>query len=196
MKTSEHRREIVRRSREKNEHKYVEKKKASDKAYYRENHTAVRTTQAKHHTANRKRLNQQSQAINEARLETGPVYKLTCLMRTRVGNHLRGKCAKGGVTFELICCSPEALLRHIGDKPGQRDHIVPLAQYDVATEQHKMTRWENLQMLTFEENDENNDRLSTNAMADNVEQCWWPDGITFDMLPDIYPGWATPLNKH
>lgn len=34
FKTSEHRRKIVHRSREKNKHKYVDQKKASDKAYY------------------------------------------------------------------------------------------------------------------------------------------------------------------
>ena len=58
-----------------------------------------------------------------------------------------------------------------------------------------MTRWENLQMLTFEENDEKNDRLPTKAMADKVEQCWWPKGITYDMLPDIYDGWTTPFRQ-
>lgn len=26
-----------------------------------------------------------------------------------------------------------------------------------------------------------------------VERWCWPDGVTEDMLPDIYPGWATPL---
>lgn len=196
MKTSEHRREIVRRSREKNKHKYVDKKKASDAAYYRDNHTTVRATQAKHRTANRERINKQSQAINKARLKTDPVYKLKCLMRTRIGNHLRGKCKKSGVTFQLIGCSPAELLEHLGDKPGQRDHIFPLSRYDAATEQHKMTRWENLQMLTFEENDEKNDKLPTKAMASNVPKHLWPDGVTYDMLPDIYPGWATAQNKH
>ena len=196
MKTSEHRREIVRKSREKNKHKNVDKKKASDNAYYRANRDAVRATQAKHKAANRERLNKQSQAINKARLETDPEFKLKCLMRTRVGNHLRGRCKKDGPTFQLIGCSPGELRAHLGDKPGQRDHIFALALYDAATEQHKMTRWENLQMLTSEENNEKNDRLPTKAMADKVPQYLWPAGVTYDMLPDIYPGWATALHKY
>ena len=52
------------------------------------------------------------------------------------------------------------------------------------------------QMLTFEENDEKNGKLPTKAMAANVPQHLWPDGVTYEMLPDIYPGWATALNKH
>ena len=196
MKTSEHRREIVRKSRQKNKHKYVEKQKASDKAYYQANHANVRAKQATYREANREKINKQSQKINTVRLKIDPVFKLKCLMRTRVGNHLRGKCKKDGPTFKLIGCSPEELLLHLGNKPGQRDHIFPLALYDAATEQHKMTRWENLQMLTFQENDEKNDRLPTKAMADKVEQDLWPDGVTYDMLPDIYPGWATALSKH
>ena len=196
MKTSEHRREIVRKSREKNKHKYTDKKKQSDKDYYRKNHDAVRATQAKHKAANRERLNKQSQAINKARLKTDPVFKLKCLMRTRVCNHLRGKCKKGGPTFKLIGCSPSELLDHLGTTKGQIDHIFPLARYNAVTEQHKMTRWENLQILTSEENNEKNDLLPTKAMADKVPQYLWPDGITYDMLPDIYSGWATALHKY
>jgi len=30
-------------------------------------------------------------------------------------------------------------------------------------------------------------------MAAKVERWCWPDGVTEDMLPDKYDGWATPL---
>ena len=33
-------------------------------------------------------------------------------------------------------------------------------------------------------------------MAAKVDRDKWPPGITEDMLPDIYPGWATPLRMH
>ena len=36
-------------------------------------------------------------------------------------------------------------------------------------------------------------KLPTKAMAAKVDPACWPDGITMDMLPDIYPGWRTPL---
>ena len=195
MKTSEHRREIVRKSREKNKHKYVDKKKESDKKYYETNKKTVRETQTVYRNNNKERVNKQSQAINKARLKSDPGYALTCLMRTRIGNHLRGKSAKHGKTFELIGCSKEHLKRHLGNKSGQIDHIFPLTVYNSTTEQHKMTRWENLQMLSAEENNEKNNNLPTKDMASKVPRHLWPDGITETMLPDIYKNWATSLSK-
>lgn len=194
MKTSEHRRAIVAKSREKNKHKYdYEAKKANDRAYYQQNKAGVRAKQAVYREKHRERINKQSQAINKARLETDPVYKLQCLMRTRIGNHLRGRCKKGGVTFKLIGCSPEQLAAHLPGK-GAIDHIFPLVRYNATTEQHKMTNWQNLQRLTHMENSDKRDQLPTKAMAAKVPRELWPEGVTEDMLPDIYSGWATALN--
>ena len=53
--------------------------------------------------------------------------------------------------------------------------------------------YSNLQLLTAEENAFKRGRLPTKAMAARVDRSCWPDGITEDMLPDIYPGWRTPL---
>jgi len=53
--------------------------------------------------------------------------------------------------------------------------------------------WSNYQLITTAENRTKNDRLPTKAMAAKVERWAWPPGITEDMLPDIYPGWSTPL---
>lgn len=53
----------------------------------------------------------------------------------------------------------------------------------------------NLWPLTKEENNEKNGRMPTKAMAAQVQRWAWPPGITEDMLPDIYDGWATPLHK-
>ena len=51
----------------------------------------------------------------------------------------------------------------------------------------------NLQPLTKEENRQKWDKLPTKAMAAKVDRSCWPDGVTEDMLPDKYDGWATPL---
>lgn len=195
MKTTAHRRAIVAASRAKNKHKYVDKKKQSDKAYYESNKQKVRKTQSVYKAKNRELTNKQSQAINKARLATDPVFKLKCLMRTRIGNHLRGKCCKGGVTFKLIGCSPAQLADHLRGT-GAIDHIFPLASYDAATEQHKMTHWRNLQRLTRMENSDKRDQLPTQAMAKKVPRELWPNSVTDDMLPSIYSGWATPLNMN
>lgn len=178
-----------------NPEKYRESKKTSDKKYYDKNKSSIRKTQAEYKHENQEALNKQSQRINKERLETDPVFKLTCLMRTRIGNHLRGKCKKDGVTFKLIGCTPEQLKAHIGDGEAI-DHIFPLSRYDATLEQHKMTHWRNLQMLTRLENSDKRDQLPTKAMAAKVPAEFWPTGITRAMLPDIYDGWKTALNMN
>lgn len=124
-------------------------------------------------------------------------HQLKVRIRARLRHYWhKADASKHSNTMKLVGCSPVQLAEHLGDKPGQIDHIFPLARYDAATEQHKMTRWENLQMLTFEENNEKNDQLPTKEMAEKVPLHLWPEGVTEDMLPDIYQGWATALNKH
>jgi hypothetical protein len=54
----------------------------------------------------------------------------------------------------------------------------------------------NCQPLTKQENQNKYSKLPTKAMAAKVDRDKWPPGITEDMLPDIYPGWATPLRMH
>ena len=51
----------------------------------------------------------------------------------------------------------------------------------------------NTQLLAMQENRSKSNKLPTKAMAAKVDPACWPDGITMDMLPDIYPGWRTPL---
>lgn len=123
-------------------------------------------------------------------------HQLKVRLRARLRYHWRKTGAsKDKNTMTLVGCSPMELVDHLGCMKGQIDHIFPLARYDAATEQHTMTRWENLQILTFEENNQKNNKLPTKAMAEKVPRHLWPQGVTYDMLPDIYPGWATPLEK-
>lgn len=185
------------RSRAKNPEKYRASKQKSDKKRYEKKKSEIRAQQAVYRQKNLKKMRAQTQRINKARLNTDPEFKLQCLMRTRIGNHLRGKCKKGGVTFKLIGCSPERLVTHLGGSvPAAIDHIFPLVRYDAATEQHKMTNWRNLQPLTHMENSNKRDQLPTKAMATKVPRELWPNGVTEDMLPDIYKGWRTSLNMN
>ena len=183
------------RWRAKNPEKYKESKK-KERRRYNEKKPQIRARQAEYRQENLLKVRAQTQRINKARLKTDPVFKLKCLMRTRIGNHLRGKCKKGGVTFKLIGCCPEHLATHLGSVCGAIDHIFPLARYDAATEQHKMTNWCNLQPLTRMENSDKRDQLPTKAMATKVPLELWPNGVTEDMLPDIYKGWKTSLNMN
>ena len=75
------------------------------------------------------------------------------------------------------------------------DHIFPMSRYNclLESEQRKVMHWSNFQPLPAEENLYKSDKLPTKAMAAKVARWAWPDGVTEDMLPDIYDGWATPL---
>ena len=191
FKTSVHRREIVKRSREKNAHKYAQKKKASDKAYYENNRAKIREKQAKYKKTNVQKIREQINSINKKRLQTDPMYRMKLLMHTRIGNHLRRKCKKDSPTWKLIGCTPEKLAHHLRG-PGEIDHIFPLTKYSF-NEQQKMTNWQNLQKLSKQENRSKHAQLPTKAMASKVPKELWPEGITEADLPDIYPGWSTPL---
>jgi hypothetical protein len=186
----------LQRWRAKNPEKYKASKKKSDKKYYDANKSQIRENQGVYQQANLVNVRAQTQRINKDRLKTDPVFNLKCLMRTRIGNHLRGKCKKGGVTFNLIGCSPEHLDMHLGSVREAIDHIFPLARYDAVTEQHKMTNWCNLQPLTRMENSDKRDQLPTKDMTAKVSRELWPDGVTEDMLPNIYVGWKTSLNMN
>ena len=75
------------------------------------------------------------------------------------------------------------------------DHVFPMTRYNCLLEdqQKKAMNKSNLQPLTARENMYKSDRLPTKAMAAKVARWAWPDGVTEDMLPDIYDGWSTPL---
>ena len=184
------------RWRAKNPEKYRASKQKSDKKAYEKKKPEIRAQQAVYRQKNLVKVRAQTQRINKARLKTDPVFKLKCLMRTRIGIFMKYKGDKDGSTFKLIGCSPEHLRAHLGDQPGDTDHIFPLARYDAATEQHKMTNWRNLQRLTHMENSDKRDQLPTKAMAAKVPRELWPNGVTEDMLPDIYKGWKTSLNMN
>lgn len=194
MKTSEHRREIVRRSREKNKHKYVEKKKQADNEYYQKNKNLLQPKRAKYREENRAKINKQSQKINKERLKTDDAYRIACLCRTRVKNFLRSKnVLQTGKTFDLIGCTNEFLRAELQSQVEHGktvrdydiDHIFALALYDMEREQPKAMHWTNLQLLEKRKNRSKAASLPTKDMALKVDRDKWPTTVrALSMLPD------------
>ena len=120
-------------------------------------------------------------------------------MRARLSYALKRKGgSKCAATFELVGCSADQLKEHLQNDglsliENVVDHIFPIASYDVTRQQAKYMNYTNTQLLARDENRDKSDKLPTKAMAAKVDPSCWPDGVTMDMLPDIYPGWATPL---
>jgi len=140
------------------------------------------------------------------RRQEDPVFRVKCRMRARLGEALRiaghSSTDKTDNTLNLIGCTPNQLVEHLerGDRSFDDtydvDHTFAIASYDVLKDQLKYMNVSNTQLLTRDENRSKSAKLPTKAMAAKVDPACWPDGITMDMLPDIYPGWATPLRMH
>jgi len=133
-----------------------------------------------------------------------PAFHLRCKLRSRMYHFMkRTKSTATQVTSELLGCTYDELHQHLalmvdGEDAAEAsavDHIFPMVAYnpEQPSTHKKMCNYTNLQPLTPTENGSKADKLPTKAMAARVDRSCWPDGVTEDMLPDVYPGWSTPL---
>lgn len=197
-KVIRHRKGIIRRSNWQKTHK-LQRQKSSKK--WRDKQKS-NTEYKERRKAKDKKLRPISRKRENVRYKTDTTFNVTKKMRMRLFNHLSVVNAnKKGKTLDLIGCSSRQLKDHLskqcnGDvKQYNIDHIFALMQHDMTTidGQKKAMHWSNLQPLTSTENQSKSDKLPTKAMAAKVERWAWPTGITEADLPDIYPGWSTPL---
>lgn len=131
-------------------------------------------------------------------------FRISGRLRARLQMFLSNRAPKAGNTFDMIGCNSHQLKEHlttgshVSVEEGEIDHVFPMSMYrfEIAANQYKAMHFSNLQLLTEDENRNKTNKLPTKAMAARVDPRCWPDGVTMDMLPDIYPGWATPLRMH
>ena len=154
-----------------------------------------------------KRDRQKIRDRKRQRCKTDPVWSAMARCRTRVKQaiKLRGTAQQDN-TCRLLGCSPKELTLHLEQQISitesilllQIDHVFPIASYSIGIpgQQACAMHVTNLQPLTATENRQKSSKLPTKAMAAKVDRDKWPPGVTEDMLPEIYPGWATPLRMH
>lgn len=137
-------------------------------------------------------------ARHKERIATDPAYKITCNLRTRLGEFMRLKNGTKAVgTMELVGCSQVELLAHLQRQipKGESlldystDHIFPMSRYDATDpeEQRMMMHYSNMQPLKLTGKGGNiskNNRLPTKAVAARVERWAWPPGIDEAQLDD------------
>ena len=137
--------------------------------------------------------------------EDDPLFAIATRCRGRLSAFLkRAGGRKVGHTHDLVCCTWEQFnnnLKALMDgrkwKEVELDHIFPFFAFSLDEDvQKKVMHYTNLQPLTAQENRVKSTKLPTKAMAARVKRDCWPNGVTEDMLPDIYPGWATPLRMY
>ena len=146
---------------------------------------------------NKDRVNQQARD----RRANDPAYRAERNLRSRLADYARTYgFIKGASTERLLQCSYKEFEEHMSSLDADHqhceyDHIFPMSGYDLSSKanQMKCMHYTNLQPLKITENRTKRAKLPTKAMAARVNRDCWPDSITEDMLPDIYPGWATPL---
>lgn len=151
---------------------------------------------------NRERLMKAQRKREKERRDTDTEYRTAILLRRRLKSALkRGGKDKKGKTIDLVGCTVAQFNAHIESQGTfkekiELDHVFPFTCYNLDKEQPKIMHFTNYQPLTRAENRQKWNKLPTKEMAAKVDPTCWPDGITMDMLPDIYPGWATPLRMH
>jgi hypothetical protein len=110
---------------------------------------------------NREKVN--LRMVNRRKNDT--IFKLKCLIRSRVWNFLNyNNITKKNGTFDIVGCSPEFLKEYLEQKftegmswdlMGQHihiDHIIPLSSANTEEEIYKLCHYTNLQPLWAEDN--------------------------------------------
>lgn len=178
-----------------------DRKKHQDADYFARNREHRLKGMRNYAATNRATLRAKASIREKERRETDSKFVIVGRLRARLGAFTRERnVPKSGHTFELIGASPEEVRTHLEVdaltiREHQIDHIFALASYDIQlpSNQQRAMNISNMQLLSQKENKDKSDKLPTKAMAAKVPRELWPDGITEDMLPDIYPGWRTPL---
>lgn len=196
IKKAKNRREMALKRRERPEH-YKQVNKAAQAKFYKDHKEKVLAWNKEQREEKHDRFLERTRNQRKLRRLTDEEFVLKDRMRARLSSALRRKGAvKVGNTMDMIGCSVEHLRSLLTLRDGmQTDHIFPFECYNLhdPVYQKKVCHYSNLQSLTEDENRNKSTKLPTKAMAAKVDRSCWPDGVTEDMLPDKYDGWATPL---
>ena len=146
-----------------------EKYKFETKKYYEKTKTIQSAKRKKWINENRKTYNQYFRTMRK----NNPLYKLSCIVRSRINNLLRIKnIKKKNKTFDVIGCSLQFLKDHIekqftdgmnwenhGQYGWHIDHKIPLNSGKTEEEIYKLCHYTNLQPLWWKDNLEKRKKL-------------------------------------
>jgi len=195
--TKARQRDSIKAKRKADPEKYQEINQKAQAKFYKDHPEKVLAWNREHRAKNHDRFLEQTRARRKERRLTDKEYAIKDCMRARLRSALLRKGVdKTMSTFTVVGCSASSLLQYLNLSDGDEvDHIFAFELYRLEDEdqQRKVGHYTNLQGLTSRENNDKAAKLPTKAMAAKVPRELWPDGVTEDMLPDIYPGWRTPL---
>ena len=198
--TKARQRDRIKEKRKNDPEKYQRINQKATAKFYKDHPERVLKWNKEQRAMKHDRFLERTRARRKERRLTDREYAIKDCMRSRLRSALLRKGVDKTVsTFEVVGCSASSLMEHLKLSDGDEvDHIFAFELYRLEDEdqQRKVGNYNNLQGLTPRENNDKGSRLPTKAMAAKVDPACWPDGITMDMLPDIYPGWATPLRMY
>jgi hypothetical protein len=181
--------------------RYKAKKNTTDLENHKKNRQQRLESMRQYRSEHRDAINSQIATINKKRRKSDVAYRTACRCRSRIGNFLRSKgTKKTDSTMTLIGCTQKQLMEHLGIENRSEeyhiDHIFPITAYNAANDQSKFMHYTNLQILTAEENISKGSKLPTKDMATKVDMDRWPDGVTYDSLPEKYDNWHSSQKMH
>jgi hypothetical protein len=122
------------------------------KQYYKENQTEI-LQRSKDYYKNHKK---ERRAYFKKRQKEDFLFYVSCRVRSLVSDSLRKKkYTKRSKTYQMVGCSFEELMIHLGPKPEGKthiDHICPCSQAQNEEELVKLQHYSNLRWISAEEN--------------------------------------------
>ena len=186
----------MRQKRKENPDKYKELNLVATRKFYKDHPEKVRTWNKEYAQKHHDELRKNDREYRKKRRVDDTNFTLKARLRARIQSALKRKnVKKTESTHVLLGMSVEDFKRVHVEKGEHIDHIFPFECYCLEDIDHqkRVCNHSNLQSLTETENRNKGTKLPTKAMAAKVARWAWPDGVTEDMLPDIYDGWSTPL---
>jgi hypothetical protein len=168
---------------------------------YRRNHLIEESVRhSAYFQANKRELTDKHLEYKKERRQTDSAFRLNERCHNRLKTWLKAKHnGRKCKTFDIVGLSVSELWTKLKQdaqvdslEDYDIDHIFPVSRYSAGQEERMMNH-SNLQLLPKAANSWKKARLPTKAMAAKVDRSCWPDGVTEDMLPDIYPDWSSPL---
>lgn len=131
----------------------------------------VADSKKKYYTKNKEKELSRNNHYTNTRKKIDPIYKLSCVSRTRLIEFLKvKKITKRNKTFNYIGCSPTFLKKYLEEQfvdgmswnnhgKWHIDHIIPLSSAETEEDIYRLSHYTNLQPLWAKDNLKKNGKI-------------------------------------